>query len=95
MKLSNRPHISKLDLLKNILKSFPELLLKEKFKYSAEKYFIKYRIMMVIEKKNLKKLEEKFKDDPNGIDIQQYVPIMLSSIIHPPSEKYDLVAGLI
>jgi len=25
--------------------------------------------MMVIEKKNLKKLEEKFKDDPNGIDI--------------------------
>jgi hypothetical protein len=27
------------------------------------------RIMMVIEKKNLKKLEEKFKDDPNGIDI--------------------------
>ena len=50
---------------------------------------------MVIEKKNLKKLEEKFKDDPNGIDIQQYVPIMLSSIIHPPSEKYDLVAGLI
>jgi len=25
--------------------------------------------MMVIERKNLKKLEEKFKDDPNGIDL--------------------------
>ena len=50
---------------------------------------------MVIERKNLKKLEEKFKDDPNGIDLQQYVPVMLSSITHPPEEKYDLVAGLI
>ena len=50
---------------------------------------------MVIEKKNLKKLEDKFKDDPNGIDLQQYIPIMLSCITHPPEEKYDLVAGLI
>ena len=41
-----------------------------KLKIFCRKVIIKIkRIMMVIERKNLKKLEEKFKDDPNGIDL--------------------------
>ena len=30
---------------------------------------INIRIMMVIEKKKLKNIEERFKDDPNGINL--------------------------
>ena len=51
-------------------KAKPLIVIGGELKILSWKVILKVnRIMMVIEKKNLKNLEAKFKDSPNGIDI--------------------------
>ncbi len=50
--------------------------------------------MMMLDKEKLEALEEEFAEQPDGIELANFVWLMKCAMTHLPEEKYDLVHGL-
>ncbi len=82
------PRVDLQGLIK-ILRDNPHMIENEKNNYSADK------LMMLLDKEKLAALEEEFKEQPDGIEMPNYIYLMKSAISAPAKDKYELVNGLI
>lgn len=51
--------------------------------------------MMLLDNEKLAALEEEFNEQPDGIEMPNYIYLMKSAISAPAKDKYELVNGLI
>lgn len=67
----------------------PSILLRSIHKYSTEE------LMMKLDQERLAALEDEFRTKSEGIDLPKFIWLMQCAITHPPTDKYELVKGLI